>query len=117
MILFAVPYYAMLETRSTAWIIAATVLALGGGHALLYSVQASLIPELFRTKLRCTGASLGYQLAAPLAGGLAPLIAASLVQLFPGQYWPLAAYLVLIAIISLACVRRLAETSQRALHG
>ena len=48
------------------------------GHAVLYSVQGSLIPELFGTRLRCTGASLGYQLAPPFAGGLAPLIAATL---------------------------------------
>ena len=45
-----------------------------GGHAILYSVQASLIPELFGTRLRYTGASLGYQLAAPFAGGLAPML-------------------------------------------
>ena len=44
---------------------------------MIYSVQASLIPELFGTRLRYTGASLGYQLASPFAGGLAPIIAAS----------------------------------------
>ena len=59
------------------------------GHAMLYSVQASLIPELFGTRLRYTGASLGYQLAAPIAGGSSPLIAAWLVHTFPGQSWPL----------------------------
>ena len=103
----------LLETRRPDAIVLATVLALAGGHAILYGVQAALIPELFGTRLRCTGASIGYQLAAPIAGGLAPLIAAVLVRQFPGQYWPLAAYVVLIAAVSLACVHRLAETSQR----
>jgi MHS family shikimate/dehydroshikimate transporter-like MFS transporter len=83
------------------------------GHAVLYSVQASLIPELFSTRLRYTGASLGYQLAAPLAGGLAPIIAATLVELFPGQYWPLATYVSVISAISLGCVLMLAETARR----
>ena len=95
------------------WIILATVLGLAGGHALLYSVQASLIPELFGTRLRCTGASIGYQLAVPLAGGLAPLIATVLIEAFPNQYWPLACYVILISVISLACVWRLAETSRK----
>jgi MFS family permease len=90
----------------------AVVIALAGGHAVLYSVQAALIPELFSTRLRCTGASIGYQLAVPLAGGLAPLIAAVLINAFPDQYWPLATYIILLAAISLACVYRLAETSK-----
>jgi hypothetical protein len=83
------------------------------GHAALYSVQASLIPELFGTRLRYTGSSLGYQLAAPFAGGLAPLIATWLAGVFPGQYWPLALYIVLISLLSLGCIVGLAETSRK----
>src|SRR5262245_25895692 len=113
LIAFALPYYALLETRQLGWILVAVILGLGVAHAVLYSVQAALIPELFGTRLRCTGASLGYQLAAPFAGGLARLIAAVLVNTFPGEYWPLAAYIMLLAMISLLCVRRLAETSRR----
>ena len=80
---------------------------------MLYSVQASLIPELFGTRLRYTGASIGYQLAAPIAGGLAPIIAASLVQWYRNQWWPLAAYIIGICLVSLACVYFLAETSRK----
>ncbi|MCI0637702.1 MAG: MHS family MFS transporter [Gemmataceae bacterium] len=116
LILFALPFYYLMNTRETGWIVVAVVVGLGGVHALLYSVQAALIPELFSTRLRCTGASIGYQLAVPLAGGLAPLIAAVLIREFPGQYWPLAAYIVLISAISLFCVQRLAETSRKELH-
>jgi MFS transporter, MHS family, shikimate and dehydroshikimate transport protein len=117
LILYALPFYALLDTRQSGWIVLAIVLALGGGHALLYSIQASLIPELFSTRLRCSGASIGYQLATPVAGGLAPLIAALLSKTFPDQYWPLAAYIILLAVISLACVHRLAETSRKDISG
>jgi MFS family permease len=117
LIAFAVPYYALLETRQPGWILLAVVLSLAGGHALLYSVQASLIPELFGTKLRYTGASIGYQLAAPLAGGVSPLIALALTERFPNNYWPLAAYIIAISVISLLCVNALAETSRRDLTG
>jgi MHS family shikimate/dehydroshikimate transporter-like MFS transporter len=89
-------------------------MAMAGGHALLYSVQASLIPELFGTRLRYTGASLSSQLGAPFAGGLAPIIAAYLVKAFPYHYsWALAAYIVVISVVSLVCVLLLPETSQK----
>lgn len=110
LIAFAVPYYALLETRTFAGIVIGTLLVLPIAHAILYSVQASLIPELFATRLRFTGASLSYQLAGPFAGGLAPIIATKLAQDFPGQYWPLVAYLVAIGTVSTICVQRLAET-------
>src|SRR5205085_1882854 len=67
LILFAWPYYALLNTKDPVWIVTATVVAMTFGHAVLYSVQASLIPELFGTRLRYTGASLGYQLGSPIA--------------------------------------------------
>jgi MHS family shikimate/dehydroshikimate transporter-like MFS transporter len=109
---FAGPYYWLLGTLQPAAVVAAVVLSLAVGHAMLYSVQASLIPELFGTRLRYTGASLGYQLAAPVAGGSAPLIAAWLAHTFPGQSWLLAVYIAGICTLSLVCVLFLAETSR-----
>jgi MFS family permease len=91
----------------------AVIVSLAVGHAVLYSVQAALIPELFGTRVRCTGASISYQLASPLAGGVAPLIAVVLTKNFPGQYWPLALYIIVICVISLMCVWGLAETSRK----
>jgi metabolite-proton symporter len=117
LIAFAWPYYEMLATRSAGWITAAVVVSLTVGHAALYAVQASLIPELFGTRLRYSGASIGYQLAAPFAGGLAPLVATALTGVFPAQRWPLAAYIALMSAVSLACVLRLAETSRKSLEG
>jgi metabolite-proton symporter len=111
--LFAGPYYWLLGTRQPAAILVAVVVSLAVGHAMLYSVQASLIPELFGTRVRYTGASIGYQLAAPIAGGTAPLIAAWIVHEFPGQSWLLAAYIMAISAASLLCVYGLAETSRK----
>jgi MFS family permease len=113
LIAFAFPYYALLETRHPLAVLLAVVISLAGVHGLLYAVQASLIPELFGTRLRYSGASIGYQLASPVAGGLAPLIAVTLVKEFPGHYWPLAAYVIGIAVISLVSVILLAETSHK----
>ena len=113
----ALPYFALLDTREPGWIVLAVVVSLAGAHGLLYSVQASLIPELFGTQVRYSGASLGYQLAAPLAGGPAPMIAATLVHTLPGRTWPLALYIISMSLISLGCVTALAETSRRDISG
>jgi MHS family shikimate/dehydroshikimate transporter-like MFS transporter len=110
LIVLAVPYYALLATREPTAVMLATVIMLGVVHAMLYGVQAALISELFATRLRYTGASLAYQLAGPFAGGLAPIIATSLVYQFGGSYWPLAAYIALLALASIVCVHLLAET-------
>jgi hypothetical protein len=56
---------------------------------------------------------MGYQLAAPFAGGTAPLIATWLVEKFPDHWWPLAAYVIGIGVLSLACVYFLTETSRK----
>jgi MFS transporter, MHS family, shikimate and dehydroshikimate transport protein len=113
LMLFAFPFFMMLHTRDTIWIVFAIVLGMGIGHAMLYSVQASLIPELFGTRLRCTGASIGYQLGAPFAGGIAMQVGLLLTRQFPGEYWPLVCYILFNSLISLLCVWRLAETSQK----
>jgi metabolite-proton symporter len=117
LIFFAWPYYVLLWTKNPAWIAFAIIFSLAICHALVYSVQASLIPELFGTRLRYTGASLSYQLASVVAGGPAPLIAASLVKAYPGQYSPLVVYVVVISVISLVCVLQLSETSRKDIRG
>ena len=41
-------------------------------HAAMYGPQASFIAEMFPTKVRYTGASMGYQLAGILGGAAGP---------------------------------------------
>jgi len=114
---FAFPYFALLDSRDPTLMLLAVVFSLAGAHAVVYSVQASLIPELFGTRLRYSGASLGYQLASP-AAGVAPLIAAWLSKQYPEAYWPLAFYIMFVSALSLVCVLGLAETSRKDLsHG
>ena len=71
---------------------------------------AAFFSELFGTAVRYTGASIGYQLAAPLAGGLAPIICVSLLRWAGGQNWPVALYLITLCLITLLSVWLAAET-------
>ncbi|MBS0209138.1 MAG: MHS family MFS transporter [Planctomycetes bacterium] len=117
LIVLALPYYALLDTREPLAIMVATGVMLGIVHAMLYSVQAALIPELFSTRLRYTGASLTYQIAGPFAGGLAPIVATTLSYHFPESYWPIAVYIALLAVISSLCIHFLSETSHKDISG
>jgi len=114
---FAPLYYALLGTREPAAVVLAVAISLAGIHALLYSVQASLIPELFGTRLRYTGSSLGYQLASPFAGGLAPIVAGWVVHQQRDNLWLLPTYIFALALLSLLCVHLLAETSKKDISG
>ena len=112
--LFAMPFFWMLETRDPWWIGLAVVLGLIG-HAAMYGPQAAFFSELFGTSVRYSGASLGYQLASPLAGGLAPLIATQLLRQTDGQPWPVAIYLVAMAVVTIVCVFLAKETHRKKL--
>src|SRR5262249_17725609 len=87
----------------------AIVVALVGGHAAMYGPQASFFSELFGTRVRYSGASLGYQLASVLAGGLSPLIATGLLQR-TGVSWPIALFVVGMAAVPTVSVFLANET-------
>lgn len=112
--LFAFPFFWLLETRQTSLVMLAVVIGLIG-HAAMYGPQAAFFSELFGTRVRYSGASLGYQLASPLAGGMAPLIATWLLEKSGGRPWPVAVYLILMAVITLISVWLVEETSRKRL--
>ena len=109
MLVFPFLFFALLDTQSTALIWLAIVLALII-HASMYGPQAAFFSELFGTNVRYSGASLGYQLAAPFAGGLAPIIAAALLLWSDGKPWPIAVYLAVTAVITIVSVWFAEET-------
>lgn len=111
---FAFPFFWLVDTRQPVLVILAVVIGLIG-HAAMYGPQAAFFSELFGTRVRYSGASLGYQLASPLAGGLAPIIATKLLEKSSGQSWPVAVYLLVMAAITLISVWLVEETNRKAL--
>lgn len=112
--LFAFPFFWLIGSGSTA-IIWLTIVVGIVIHSAMYAPQAAFFSELFGTEVRYSGASLGYQLASPLAGGLAPLIASALLTYSSGAPWPVALYLIGLAGITLVSVGLAAETHRTAL--
>lgn len=113
---FAFPFFWLMQTRATEWVWFALVVGMVG-HAAMYGPQAAFLSELFGTRVRYTGASLGYQLAAPLSGGLAPLVAAALLVWSNGDPWPVGVYLIGMALVTIVSVWLATETRSRDLGG
>ncbi|GAA3561633.1 MFS transporter [Nonomuraea rosea] len=74
-------FFPLLDTKSFPLIALAAVVALIT-HAAMYGPQAAFIAELFSTRLRYSGASMGYQVAGIVGGALAPIIALQLFDMY-----------------------------------
>jgi MFS family permease len=112
---FAFPFFWLIGKGTDAGVWAAIAIGMVT-HAAMYGPQAAFLSELFGTRVRYSGASLGYQLAAPLSGGLAPLIAAAMLKWTDNATWPVSLYLIGMAAITVVSVCLAAETSRRTLE-
>jgi metabolite-proton symporter len=98
-LIYAFIYFGLLNTAIPALVVIAIVLSIQP-HDMLYGPQAAFIAESFSTKLRYSGASLGYQLASVVAGGPAPLIAGALLAA-TGSGYVIAVYIAVCAVITI----------------
>ena len=109
-LVFAFPFFWLVNTKTEVLIWLAIVLGVNVGHDLMYGPQAAFFSELFGTRVRYSGASLGYQLASVIAGGFAPLIAAALLQAWG---WPaVALYMAVMAAVTVVATLLATETYQ-----
>ncbi|HEY3356802.1 MAG TPA: MFS transporter [Polyangia bacterium] len=115
--LFAVPYFALVGLRSPVMLTLATVVALGVLWAPVTAVLGTLYSEIFATNVRYTGVTLGYQIGAALAGGTAPLVATTLLAAFDDSWVPVALYVMLAGAVSLGCILVTRETRGADLAG
>jgi MFS family permease len=78
-------------------------------HALMYAPQPALMAEMFPTRMRYSGVSLGYQVTAIFAGSLAPIVAVRLLEIYKSAM-PIAIYLAIAAVITLVALAFTRET-------
>jgi metabolite-proton symporter len=107
--LFAYPFFRLLDTGSTPLVWLAMVIAFVLSHGAMYGPQAAFLSELFGTRVRYSGASLGAQLASVLAGGLSPFIATALLVQYGRN--ALALYVAAMALITIVAVFIASETA------
>lgn len=101
-------FFALLDTKDPVLITVATTVGLVL-HGAMYGPQAAFFSELFGTRVRYSGASVGYQLASIAAGALAPLIATALLKAY-GSSFPIAVYVVITCVITVVAVLMARET-------
>ncbi|MDH6594893.1 MHS family shikimate/dehydroshikimate transporter-like MFS transporter [Variovorax sp. TBS-050B] len=97
--LMALPLFQAIGSGSLAAYTAAMVLALALNYPLMFAPQSNLYAAQFPAELRYSGISIGIQMAAALGGGLAPLIAATLVTKY-GSIVPVGAYVAVLGAVA-----------------
>jgi MFS family permease len=112
---WAFAFFPLLNTGNRVVIVAAVVVALVT-HAAMYGPQAAFVAELFSTRLRYSGASMGYQIAGIFGGALAPIIAIKLVQV-TGSALAVSGYVALALLITGVGLYFAPETARGDLHG
>lgn len=103
-------FFRLIDTGNIALIILAAIVALFF-HAAMYGPQAAFISEMFPTRVRYTGASMGYQLAGIVGGALAPIISTWLLDTFDSSL-AVSGYVVAMLAITVICVLLAPETSK-----
>lgn len=102
--------FPLIDTGSFLWITVA--ICVGQVFvSMMYGPQAAFLAELFTTRVRYSGASLGYQLGAILGGALAPLIATAILAEF-GSTFGISVYIAIACVITVILVLLLQETYQ-----
>lgn len=109
--LWAFPFFALIDTKSFP----AVLLAVTGGlvlHGAMYAPQAAFFSEMFATRMRYSGASIGAQFASVAAGAPAPLIATAMLASY-GSSTPIALYVIAASLLTLVAVGVAKETRGR----
>ncbi|MFC7537268.1 MFS transporter [Sphingomonas sp. GCM10030256] len=106
--------FPMFDTGATASILGAIMLGLAI-HSLMYASQPAIMAEMFPTRMRYSGVSLGYQVTAIVAGSWAPLIGTALLREY--EAWqPIAFYILASAAVSLAAALIMRESKGASLE-
>lgn len=100
--------FPLFDTGQTATILLAIVLGLVV-HGMMYAAQPAIMTEMFPTRMRYSGVSLGYQVTAIFAGSWAPMIGTFLLR-ETDSWVPIAWYIVGAAAVSLIAALMMRET-------
>ncbi|WP_240777063.1 MFS transporter [Nonomuraea basaltis] len=112
MAVYAFVLFPLVDSGSAALLTIALILGQSIIHPLMYGPLAALYTELFSTRSRYTGASLGYQLAG-LGAGLAPVLFAQIMASSGGGgTFIVSAVIAAACLLAVACTLALKETSR-----
>ncbi|QYN33715.1 MFS transporter [Pseudonocardia sp. DSM 110487] len=111
LVVVSIPAFILISSGSLVGAIVGQIIAIIPGTAISVSVVV-MQAELFPTRVRYSGAALGYNTAYALFGGTAPFVAAALISAFGTKLMP-GYYLVAFGLLGLLVIARLPETFRR----
>lgn len=106
-ILFGVgmfPYFWLLNTGNPLLIILAMIAMIALANYFMFSVQVAYFAALFNSATRVTAISMSREISSLFAGGLAPIIASSLLLWSNGNYAAVAWYRVALSMITVVAL-------------
>ena len=106
------PFFWLVDTASLPLIWLATTIT-GVGSSLTYGPLAAHLSDLFEPRVRYSGASAAYQLAAIVISGGTPFLMTLLLDLTHTSM-SVAAYIAIMGVLTVLCVRFLPETHRPA---
>ncbi|MFI6446523.1 MFS transporter [Kitasatospora sp. NPDC050543] len=109
--IWAFAFFGLVDTRSFGSLVLAVTVGLVF-HSAMYAPQAAFFSELFATRMRYSGASIGAQFASVAAGAPAPLIATALLKDY-GSSTPISVYVAIAAVLTVLAVLCARETRGR----
>jgi MHS family shikimate/dehydroshikimate transporter-like MFS transporter len=91
----------------------AVIVAWGFITPLTYATESAFFAELFETRVRFSGVNAGQQISGILSAGLLPVLSAAALKWTGGDPWPIAAMVVVMAVIILISTGLAPETYKR----
>lgn len=111
----AFPFFYLLQTGNFLLITLGYVMLINVAHNSINAVQPAFFTELFGAKVRYSGASIGHQMGAIVAGGATPFVAKALSAADNNGWTLVAAYVVCGALVAAIAAYFGPETSKRVL--
>ncbi|WP_175410092.1 MFS transporter [Streptomyces sp. TRM64462] len=105
------PFFALIDLGGFGPLLLAVTVGLVL-HGAMYAPQAAFFAEMFATRMRYSGASIGAQFSSVAAGAPAPLIATALLA-DHGTSTPIALYVIAAAVLTVVAVACARETCNR----
>ncbi|MEU1405997.1 MFS transporter [Streptomyces sp. NPDC005728] len=109
--LWMFPFFSLVDTGAFGYLVLAVTVGLVL-HGAMYAPQAAFFAEMFATRMRYSGASIGAQFASVAAGAPAPLIATALLADYDSST-PIALYVIAASVLTLIAVGVARETRHR----
>jgi MHS family shikimate/dehydroshikimate transporter-like MFS transporter len=114
--LSAFPIFMLVNSADPFLITIGITLGVAFAWGSMVGVQGAYFTELFPTRLRFTGYTVGREISSIFAGGLAPFIATGLLVGSGGQWWPVAMYALVMALVGFIALCFGPETFKKDIH-